>query len=160
MIHVGLSEIKFAAGHEILRCMGLGSCVGIVIYDPLQKSAGMAHVMLPASSLARSEILMPGKYADTAIPALVDLMTHRHGLALAGLKAKMAGGAEMFKSTIGGPMKSIGARNVASVRAQLRRFGIPLLAEETGKNYGRTIAFYPYTGVLRIRTIFRGECIL
>ncbi|WP_100487705.1 chemotaxis protein CheD [Sporolactobacillus pectinivorans] len=160
MIQVGLSEIKFAESPEVLRTMGLGSCVGVIIYNEILKSAAMAHVMLPDSSLARSNLFMPGKYADTAIPELVRLMTDVHGFPLRSLKAKMAGGAEMFKSSKTLPLGSIGLRNSGAVRAQLQRFRIPIVAEETGKDYGRTIEFNPGSGLLMIRTIFHGAHII
>lgn len=157
MIQVGLSEIKYAESPEKLRTMGLGSCVGVIIYSEAGKCAAMAHVMLPDSSLARAGVLQPGKYADTAVPELVRLMTDIHGFSIRALKAKMAGGAEMFRSSRVLPMGSIGLRNTEAVRVQLQHYRIPLIAEETGEDYGRTVEFNPETGLLMIRTIFSGE---
>ncbi|WKB34846.1 chemotaxis protein CheD [Terrilactibacillus sp. S3-3] len=156
MIHVGLSEIKVASSPESLRTMGLGSCVGVVLYNEEKKIAGMAHVMLPTSTLARTEDYPPGKFADTAVPELVRILTTR-GAKLSQLKAKMAGGAEMFKAIRPSPLGSIGKRNVLAVKDQLKQFRIPVVAEETGKNYGRTIEFYIETGKLFIRAINKDE---
>lgn len=156
MIHVGLSEIKVASNPESLRTMGLGSCVGVVLYNGRKKIAGMAHVMLPTSSLARTKDYPPGKFADTAVPELVRILAAR-GVATAELKAKMAGGAAMFKTLRPSPLGSIGQRNVQAVKEQLDHFHIPVVAEETGKNYGRTIEFYTETGKLFIRAINKDE---
>ncbi|MDD9147041.1 MULTISPECIES: chemotaxis protein CheD [unclassified Sporolactobacillus] len=160
MIHVGLSEIKFAESPETLKTMGLGSCVGVIVFSERERSAGMAHVMLPDSSLARSNHFPPGKFANTAIPEMLRMLTIQHGFSPGSLKAKIAGGAEMFKSSRPLPMGSIGKRNVAAVRKQLAFFHIPIVAEETGDDYGRTIEFFTETCSLLIRAIYRGERII
>lgn len=154
---VGLSEIKYAKSPGTLKAMGLGSCVGVIVYSEGKRCAGMAHVMLPDSSLARSAIFPPGKFADTAVPELVGRLTNIHGLYPGSLKAKIAGGAEMFKSYRSLPAASIGRRNVAAVKKQLDLFRIPVIAEETGDDYGRTIEFYTATYQLLIRAIYKGE---
>ncbi|MFT8317115.1 MAG: chemotaxis protein CheD [Sporolactobacillus sp.] len=159
MIHVGLSEIKYAEIPETLRSMGLGSCVGVIIYHESGGIAGMAHVMLPDSSLARSNSFLLGKYADTAVPALVETLTAK-GVSISRLRAKLAGGAEMFRSTRKLPMGSIGSRNTKAVHAQLERFHIPIVAEETGADYGRTIEFITATQTLVIRAINQEERII
>lgn len=157
MIQVGLSEIKFAESPEKLTSLGLGSCIGIVLYSDLAHCAGMAHVMLPDSSLSCSETFLPGKYADTAVPALIRMMTVIHGLSVGGLKAKMAGGAEMFRFSQKRNLPSIGRRNAEAVNRQLKKYRIPLIAAETGLNFGRTIEFDPENGMLMVRTIVRGQ---
>lgn len=159
MIHVGLSEIKYAEAPEILKSMGLGSCVGVVIYHESMHIAGMAHVMLPDSTLAHAQSFLPGKFADTAVPELVASLTRR-GVSLHELKAKMAGGAEMFKSTRVLALDSIGKRNAEAVRSQLNHFHIPVVAEETGKDFGRTIEFLTGTCQLVIRAISQGERVI
>ncbi|CAM3074888.1 chemotaxis protein CheD [Sporolactobacillus spathodeae] len=159
MIHVGLSEIKYAEAPEILKSMGLGSCVGVVIYHESMHIAGMAHVMLPDSTLAHAQSFLPGKFADTAVPELVASLTRR-GVSLHELKAKMAGGAEMFKSTRVLALDSIGKRNAEAVRSQLSHFHIPVVAEETGKDFGRTIEFLTGTCQLVIRAISQGERVI
>lgn len=160
MIHVGLSEIKFAECPESLKTLGLGSCVGVVIYHEQSLIAGMAHVMLPDSALARSNTYPLGKYANTAIPELVTKMTEYYGCPLFQLKAKIAGGAEMFKATRALPMGSIGKRNVEAVRTQLDNYRIPLVAEETGADYGRTVEFFTQSCKLTIHAIFKGKSVI
>ncbi|WP_010630932.1 chemotaxis protein CheD [Sporolactobacillus vineae] len=157
MILVGLSEIKFAESPETLKSLGLGSCIGVILYSDRAHCAGMAHVMLPDSSLSCSGSFSPGKYADTAVPALIRLMTVIHGLPMAELKAKMAGGAEMFRASQRYSTMSIGKRNAEAVGNQLSKYRVPLVAAETGHDFGRTIEFDPGNGMLVIRTILRGE---
>ncbi|BBN98680.1 chemotaxis protein CheD [Sporolactobacillus terrae] len=157
MIHVGISEIKFAIHPESLKTLGLGSCVGVVIYHQQTQTAGMAHVMLPDSSFARSTIYPPGKYADTAIPMLVTKLTEYYHCPISELKAKMAGGAEMFRTTRVLSMESIGKRNIEAVKAQLSDFHIPIISEEIGKDYGRTVEFFCDSCRLAIHALFRGS---
>ncbi|MFT8390871.1 MAG: chemotaxis protein CheD [Sporolactobacillus sp.] len=157
MIHVGLSEIKYAEAPETLKSMGLGSCIGVVIYHETRGVAGMAHVMLPDSTLARSRSFLPGKFADTAVPELINHLTRRCGLQLNELKAKMAGGAEMFKTTRILSLDSIGKRNAEAVHEQLSKFHIPVISEDTGKDFGRTVEFMTATHQLLIRAISHGE---
>ncbi|MBB3867869.1 chemotaxis protein CheD [Parageobacillus toebii NBRC 107807] len=156
VVKVGIADMKVVHAPNLIRTSGLGSCVGVVIFDQWKEVAGLAHVMLPDSSLSRSETMNVAKYADTAIEALIELVVQaggRKGM----LKAKMAGGAQMFsfpsKST---DMMRIGARNVEAVRLQLNRFHIPIVAEDVGGNSGRTIEFNPKTAILSIRTVNQG----
>ncbi|MCL6593922.1 MAG: chemotaxis protein CheD, partial [Alicyclobacillus sp.] len=79
-----------------LRTAGLGSCVGVVIFDTWARIAGLAHVMLPASPGPGSG--SPAKYAATAVPWLVRQICQAGGSS-DRLKAKLAGGAQMFAST-------------------------------------------------------------
>lgn len=154
VLKVGMADMKVAASGESLRTMGLGSCVGLVLYDELQRIAGMAHIMLPSSSITRENRINPAKYADTAVPGLVDMMK-RAGADPGRLVAKMAGGAQMFHFA-GEDVMRIGPRNVESVKEALKKLGIRLIAEDTGGNYGRTVEFDSRTGVLHIRSVQHG----
>ncbi|NNU82604.1 chemotaxis protein CheD [Geobacillus sp. BMUD] len=151
-VKIGIAEMEVVVAPNVIRTCGLGSCVGVVIYDAGKAVAGMAHVMLPHSSMARGGVINAAKYADTAVEALAQLVMAaggRKGM----LKAKMAGGAQMFSfSTAGGDVMGIGARNVEEVKKQLERLHIPVVAEDVGGRNGRTIEFNPQTGVLSIRT--------
>lgn len=93
------------------------------------------------------------RFADTAIPMLIREM-ERLGASRTRLRAKIAGGATMF--SIMNDKFNIGDRNVAQVKATLAKERIPILAEDTGANYGRTLFFYPETGVMEIRAAARG----
>ncbi|MFC4184578.1 chemotaxis protein CheD [Saccharococcus thermophilus] len=156
IVKVGIADMNVVRAPNLIRTSGLGSCVGVVIFDVMKEVAGLAHVMLPDSSLARSKIMNPAKYADTAVEALIKLVLEaggRKGM----LKAKIAGGAQMFSfPSQSSDMMRIGARNVEAVKWQLNRFRIPIVAEDVGGSSGRTIEFNPQTGMLSIRTVNHG----
>lgn len=157
-IPVGLGDVKGSrlAG-DVLVCFGLGSCVGVAVYDPKNRVAGMAHVVLPDSSLARQPDV-PGKFADTAVPALLDEMV-RLGGSRKGLVVKIAGGARMLAG-LNSARLDIGSRNVEAVRAVLARLGVTPVAEDTGGNYGRTCTLHVDGGRLVVSTVGRGEKVL
>ena len=151
-ITVGMADYKIAKAPDIICTLGLGSCIGICIYDPALKLGGMAHIMLPA---AGGNVSDPEKYADTCLELLL-----KDILSIGGnknrLRAKIAGGAQMFAFP-GTPALNIGERNAEAVKQELNKHGIQLLVAEVGGNFGRTIYFDVSTGALRIRTIHFGE---
>ncbi|MFB5673617.1 chemotaxis protein CheD [Paenibacillus terreus] len=155
IIKVGMADLNVASFPDAIRTTGLGSCVGLTMYDPQLKIAGMAHVMLPSSDIAREGQINIAKYADTALPELLDRMLQL-GAARSRVVAKMAGGAQMFAFAGGGDTMRIGPRNVESCRAMLTELRIPLIAEDTGGNAGRTIELDCLTGVLSIRSVQKG----
>jgi chemotaxis protein CheD len=152
LIKVGMADLNIAAGGAVLRTMGLGSCVGLTLYDPFIKLGGMAHIMLPSSEIAREGQFNTAKYADTAIPELIKLMTN-NGAVARRLAAKLAGGAQMFAFAAGGDSMRIGPRNVEAAKLALEKFGVPLAAEDTGGNYGRTVELDTRSGVYSIRSV-------
>lgn len=156
IVRVGISDVKFAQAPQLIRTSGLGSCVGVVIYDEKVKVAGLAHVMLPDSTLSKQAQLNPFKFADTAIPYVIEKLREM-GARKFALKAKVAGGAQMFQFETNSPMMRIGPRNVEAVFEQLESNRIPVLAKCVGGNSGRTIQFNPETGALFIRTVNKGE---
>ncbi|MEK3800292.1 chemotaxis protein CheD [Peribacillus sp. FSL H8-0477] len=151
VIRVGIADMNLVTSPDIIRTCGLGSCVGVVIYDSVKKHAGLVHVMLPDSSLSRAGQLNVAKFADTAIVEMVKRLQEK-GSRISSLKAKIAGGAQMFQFSTGDLMR-IGPRNVEAVKGQLLALGIPILAEDTGGNSGRTIDFNPVTCFLTIKTV-------
>lgn len=155
VIKVGIAQMDVVKMPNTIRTSGLGSCVGVIIYDETKKIAGLVHVMLPDSSLGRTESINEAKFADTGVIALVNLMKHQ-GAQTFKLKAKIAGGAQMFQFTSDKNSMRIGPRNVDAVKEQLRKLKIPIVAEDTGGNSGRTIEFNPETNKLNIRTVNRG----
>ncbi len=126
---------------------GLGSCVGLVIYDSVAGLAGMAHVMLPASAAEHAD--RPAKFADTAVGRLAEVLVGR-GARRDRLMAKAAGGAQMFRSQ--GDFLTVGARNAEAVLAALEAAAIPVLGTDLGGTWGRTIRFYMGTWVLQVRS--------
>ncbi|WP_172252845.1 chemotaxis protein CheD [Saccharibacillus deserti] len=155
LVKVGMADLNVVGNSGILRTTGLGSCVGLTLYDPQTKVAGMAHVMLPSSDIARENQINIAKYADTALPVLADKLVNM-GASKRRLIAKMAGGAQMFAFAGSGDTMRIGPRNVESCKEMLKKLGIPLHAEDTGANYGRTIEISSENGILTIRSVQKG----
>lgn len=155
LIKVGMADLKAVGGRSgILRTTGLGSCVGLTLHDPVAGVSGMAHIMLPASEIARERPFNLAKYADTAVPELIRQMNEL-GASTGRLVAKMAGGAQMFAFAASETMR-IGPRNVEAVKSLLAHYRIPLAAEDTGEHYGRTIELHCATGVLVVRSVQQG----
>jgi chemotaxis protein CheD len=156
VIKVGMADLKVTRNNEeVLKTTGLGSCVGITLYDPSAGVGGMAHIMLPDSGIAREGNLNLAKYADTAIPELIRQMC-AIGANEKRLIAKLAGGAQMFAFSSTSDTMRIGPRNVETCKELLEQLRIPVHAEDTGANYGRTIEFYCATGKLLIRSVQQG----
>ncbi len=156
VIKVGIAQMDVVKLPNTIRTSGLGSCVGVILYDESKKIAGLIHVMLPDSSLGRAESINVAKFADSGIAAMIDLLK-LEGVQKFKLKAKIAGGgAQMFQFTSDKDTMRIGPRNVEAVKNELKRQGIPLVAEDTGGNSGRTIEFNPATSILHIRTVNQG----
>ena len=155
-IKVGIAEMKLGLAPDKIRTSGLGSCVGAVIYDPVVKVAGMVHIMLPDSSLAKGrEPINHAKFADTALTKLVDALLAQGGKK-ERLKAKIAGGAQMFQFDTKSEQLRVGPRNVEAVKTVLEQLHIFLAAEDTGGNCGRTIIFDIETSFMEVRTVNKG----
>lgn len=153
-----MADLKVAREPDRLLTAGLGSCIGICLHDPESRVGGLAHIMLPNSSQARAPMNV-AKFADTALPELVQQML-KIGARRPNLVAKIAGGAQMFSFAGASDVMRIGERNAEAVREALKQYNIPLLASDTGGNYGRTIELCTITGNLYIRTIDRGEKVI
>ena len=154
VIKVGMADLQSGRHPCIITTLGLGSCVGIALYDPGRKIAGLAHIMLPSSLQARNNS-NTAKFADTAIVKLVEDMV-RLGAIKTQLIAKLAGGAQMFSFSDASEMMRIGLRNVAASKEVLGSLRIPIVAEDTGGNYGRTIEINSENGKLLVKTIGHG----
>ncbi|MCD9023385.1 chemotaxis protein CheD [Cohnella silvisoli] len=152
LIKVGMADLNIAEGGAVLKTTGLGSCVGLTLYDPQLRLGGMAHIMLPTSEIAREGQVNIAKYADTAIPELLARMKSK-GAVTGRLVAKMAGGAQMFAFMGGSDTMRIGPRNVEATKQALEYFKIPLVAEDTGGSYGRTVELNSQNGVFSIRSV-------
>ncbi|MCI7759444.1 MAG: chemotaxis protein CheD [Oscillospiraceae bacterium] len=154
---IGIGDLKVCKAPDILVTYALGSCVGICLLDSTARVGGLSHIMLPDSTAGVNGASAPMRFADTAIPLLIKEM-EKLGASRGRLRAKIAGGATMF--AIANDKFNIGDRNVAKVKAMLASERIPILAEDTGADYGRTLFFYPETGVMEIRAAARGTKML
>ena len=135
IIKVGMADLNVCVAPNGITTLGLGSCVGIALRDPVTKIGGLAHIMLPDSTSIRNNTNIP-KFADTGIEELVKQVVAKSD------------------------MVRIGERNVEASKKKLRELKIPILAEDTGKNYGRTVIFYPETGDFIIRAVGRAESVI
>lgn len=155
IFRVGMADAKATRCPGILTTVGLGSCVGITLYDPVTKVSGLVHIMLPYSSkIANNANKL--KFADTGIEILIELM-EKLGANRKRMVSKIAGGAQMFSSKINSEIMNIGNRNTIATKEVLSKLQIPIIAEDTGGNYGRTIEFYSENGSLFIKTIGYGS---
>lgn len=152
LIVVGISDYKIS-NSQTLATYALGSCVGTSVFDSSSGIGGLSHIMLPESKIDCSATgLNRMKYADTALDDMVREMLAK-GARKYSLKAKIAGGANMFDAQTSSPFGNIGERNVDGVKIALAKLGIPIIGEETGANYGRTVFFEPGTGKFTIKSI-------
>lgn len=159
VIKVGMADLNVCNSPDGLTTLGLGSCVGIALRDPVLKVGGLAHIMLPDSTAIRGGTSNIPKFADTGIEELVRRM-EALGAKRNRMTAKLAGGATMFATQSKSDLVKIGERNVLASKQKLAELKIPILAEDTGKNYGRTVIFYPETGEYIIRAVGRDQTVI
>lgn len=149
-----MSEYKVARNPEILTTIGLGSCIGIILYDAFNKIGGLAHVMLPRRNEAKDKS-NPAKFADTSIELMLEEMKGQGTLAR-NIKAKIFGGANMFPGVQSSALMNVGERNALAVKEELEKRKIKIVAEDLGGNAGRTIYFDTKNGSVTVKNI-RGE---
>ncbi|MBP7059397.1 MAG: chemotaxis protein CheD [Lachnospiraceae bacterium] len=152
MIKVGMADLNICSCPDALTTIGLGSCIGIALYDPTTKVSGLAHIMLPDSTAIRNNT-NKAKFADTGIEQLLEMML-KAGASKNRIVAKIAGGAKMF--AISGNASSainVGDQNYEASKKKLRELGIRLIAEDCGLNYGRTVELYSESGVYLIKSV-------
>ncbi|MGF7185996.1 chemotaxis protein CheD [Desulfitispora alkaliphila] len=155
---VGMADLKVAKKPDELMTSGLGSCIGICLYDKVTGVSGLAHIMLPSSKGVKNAD-NKAKFADTAVDVLISEMV-RIGAKSNRLTAKIAGGSQMFSFKGSSDVMKIGLRNAEAAKEAIAKARIPLLAEDCGGNHGRTIVFKTETGELYIRTIKQGEKVI
>ena len=155
MIKVGMADLNVCKAPEALTTLGLGSCIGACIYDPVNKIAGMVHYMLPDSTRIINNHNI-AKFGDTGIAETVRRMEVL-GAKRQFMVAKIAGGAKMFAIRAESNLSNlnVGDNNIESAKIHLAALGIKLIAEDTGLNYGRTIEFFAEDGSLKIKSVGR-----
>ncbi len=155
LINIGIADYGISVSPDILRTI-LGSCVGVCLYDSEKSLGGMCHIMLPTYQEGSSSYK---KYADSAIPMMLDEMEKR-GVKRSRITAKIVGGARMFNVADNSIMGDIGNNNIRKVREVLKKFNISIISEDTGGNHGRTIDFYLETGEVKIKQMNSNEKII
>ncbi|AWZ48151.1 chemotaxis protein CheD [Clostridiaceae bacterium 14S0207] len=149
-IRIGIGDLNVGKNPDTLITVGLGSCIGIAIYDKINKIGGLAHIMLPDSTQF-SKINNEMKFANLAIPMLVDKLV-KFGANKRGMKAKIAGGASMFNFPDQKMTMDIGSRNADAVKRSLKELSIPIISEDVGGNKGRTLIFDTSNGIVKVKT--------
>lgn len=153
-IKVGIADLNISSSPNKLITIGLGSCIGITIFDRIKKIGGLVHIMLPDSTQF-TNVTNPAKFADLGIPSLMKKMED-YGASRRNFTAKIAGGASMFNFSDSSMTMDIGNRNTIAVKKALATYNIPILGEDTGGNKGRTMIFNISDGVVQIRTVGLG----
>ncbi|MDQ1276115.1 MAG: chemotaxis protein CheD [Euryarchaeota archaeon] len=154
IIMVGIGDCAIARSPVKIKTSGLGSCLGITLYDRQEKIGGLLHTMLPNIKDAKLKD-NPAKFTDAGIEYLLDEIIKRGG-SREKLEAKIVGGAGMFENS----HLNIGERNIKSARETMRKLGLSVIAEDTGKKYGRTVILDTFNGDLLIKTILKGDKII
>ncbi|GAB6189430.1 chemoreceptor glutamine deamidase CheD [Marinitoga arctica] len=145
---IGIGEYFASKSPDILVTLGLGSCVGVCLWDKNKKIGGLIHVMLPKAP--SEEVTKPGKYADLGISILLKELNNLGG---SNFIAKIFGGAAMFK----GSSMDVGKKNVLAVKEQLKKYGIKIISEDTGGNRARSIEFNLDNGEVMVKKVGGGE---
>ncbi|MGN0415150.1 MAG: chemotaxis protein CheD [Agathobacter sp.] len=158
IIKVGMADLKIGRAPDTLTTLGLGSCIGLTLYDPAAKIGGLVHYMLPDSTKLKNNTNI-AKFGDTGIRELLRLILEA-GATKRKLVAKIAGGASMFEMSGLSSIGSVGERNAEAAKQILKELQIPLIAEDTGLNYGRTVELNCENGDFLIKSVGRGSKVI
>lgn len=154
LIEVGVGGLAVAGHPERLMTPALGSCVGVALWDPGVRRGALAHVMLPSAG-KNAENPASGRFASWAVPELVRMLL-ACGAKQSRLRAKIAGGAAMFRGDVSAAQ--IGERNVVEVRHALAAASIPIVAEDVGGSHARSVELLLDSGLLVVRSYKFGTC--
>jgi chemotaxis protein CheD len=155
---VSVADWAVDRGDAVLVTLGLGSCVAVAIHDAAAGVGGLAHLLLPSISLS-ADRERPAKFPETGVPFLVERMREL-GAEPRRMGARVVGGAAMFGGLQPPGMVSIGERNLYAVREALALARVPLLAEDSGGDYGRSVYFYLESGRVEVRSYAHGVRVL
>lgn len=150
-LKVGMSDIKVCKAPISLITFGLGSCIGVALYDKKNKVGGMAHIMLPTSK-AFPNVTKKLKFVDLAVPILISEM-EKIGANKKSIVAKIAGGAAMFEFNSNTSLGKIGENNIQEVKKVLKEHYIRIVAQDIGGKKARTISLNTENGILKVKTV-------
>lgn len=157
IIKIKIADANIGFEDDALKTVGLGSCCAVTLYDRERKIGGMIHYMLPTRLLS-SRMVNPYKYCDTGLKMLIDKM-EVVGSRVYRMEAKIVGGANMFSDLQTVNEDSIGYRNVKAAKEMLKEFRIPIIADDTGDNYSRSVELIVKTGIIRVTSFKAGEVV-
>lgn len=151
IIEIGIAQMAIVKTPAIIITRSLGSCIAIILYDPTIQIGAMAHVMLPNSKNIKNND-SAGKFADTAVPVMINKMILR-GSTKKNIIAKLVGGAKMFHSVNNGSPIDLGSKIITAAKDVLRENKIIILTQDIGKDYGRNVEFNTVDGSVLVKTI-------
>ena len=153
-IIVRVADLRVGSEQDVLVTIGLGSCVAVVLHDPVAKVGGLAHILLPSPALGRKDD-SPAKFPQTAVPRLLELMATR-GASTRRMTARLAGGASMFAGLAAPGTIQMGERNTVACRQVLMHHGLPIAGQATGGDFGRTVKLWVTDGRLEVSSVSHG----
>jgi chemotaxis protein CheD len=153
-IVVNIADFAITSGDAVLVTSGLGSCVAVALHDPEARIAGLAHILLPSAGFGPPSV-HPAKYADSGVAMLAEEM-RRLGAKPTRMVARLAGGARMFAALLSSGI-NMGQRNIDATRKALYKLGIPVVGEDVGGEYGRSVRVAASTGNMTVRSLVGGD---
>ena len=157
-VRVKVADYAVRRGPHLLTTIGLGSCVAIALYDRDTRIGALAHILLPSQAMSR-ETSNPAKFPETIVPLMLEEMREL-GTRHARVCAKIVGGASMFGQLVHNTGINVGERNVLATREALAAAGVPIIAEDTGLDYGRSVYFHLADGRLEVRSLKKGDRVI
>ena len=158
VIKVGMADLNIAKSPDSLTTLGLGSCIGLTLYDPVAKIGGLVHYMLPDSTKLKNNSNI-AKFGDTGIRELYKKMIEK-GASPTRMVAKIAGGAKMFEVSGLSSVGNVGERNAEEAKIILKELKVRLVAEDTGFNYGRTVVLNCENGEYLIKSVGKPQKVI
>jgi chemotaxis protein CheD len=158
-VRVKVADYAVRRGTDVIATIGLGSCVAIVLYDRDTKIGGLAHILLPSMAMSR-ETSNPAKFPESIVPIMLAEMRALGAVQPKRISAKIVGGASMFGQLVSGTGINVGERNIAATKEALAEAGIPLVAEDTGLDYGRSVYFHLDDGRVEVRSLKKGDRVI
>jgi len=155
-LFVGISDLEVARAPATLTAVALGSCVGVVVHDPVAQVGGLAHVLLPSPSIGRARVDAPGRFAPSAVASLLEGLLAL-GAEPSRLTARLVGGASMFAQLQPAGTIQVGERNVHAVREALHRHSVRVVGEAVGGDFGRSVDFDVGTGQVVVTSYAHGR---
>lgn len=152
---VGIADMKVSNDPEdLLITYSLGSCIGLVVWEPLAKVGGLLHYMLPQVKLDEEKARKkPYMFANIAIPLLFK-ETYKLGAKKNNLVVKAYGGSQLLDSA---GIFNIGKRNYQIMRLMFQKNNIQIDGEDIGGSVNRTVSLEIGTGRTILKVSGRGE---
>ena len=157
-IVVRVADLRVGREGDVLVTVGLGSCVAIILHDPVARVGGLAHILLPSPALSRGRD-NPARVPQTAVPALLAGMAEA-GASPRRIRARLVGGASMFAALATPGTIQMGERNVVAARHAVAAAGLPIVGEAVGGNFGRTVRLRVSDGRVEITSVMHGSATL